>query len=42
MKRILEGFKPKSNTDFVPNTKPEQETIQETINNQSLLDTLDI
>ena len=26
-KKILKGFKPEFNTDFIPNTKPKQETI---------------
>src|SRR6266576_1695477 len=42
MKRILKEPKPKPNTNSVPNTEPEQETIQETIDNPSKLDTLNI
>ena len=33
MKRILKKSKPKSNTDFIPNTKPKQETTQKTVDN---------
>ena len=41
---MLKEPKPKSNTNFVPNTelKTEQETTQETINNLNKLNTLDI
>ena len=44
MKKILEEPKPKFNTNSILNTKPEtkEKFIQETIDNQSLFNTLDI
>jgi len=33
---------PKFNTDLIPNTEPKQETTQETMDNPSKLNTLDI
>ena len=44
MKRILEEPEPESDTDFVSNTKSKakEESIQETMDNQSLLNTIDI